>query len=507
MQKSRVGRIETEKMKASHLVKNQIRLNTHKAMTKPKRNRDKSDFSTVQNVFDRKTLSTLSKLETNGFLGKLGMCISTGKEANVYESFSADGGQRLAVKVYKTMVTNFKDRTDYIQGDFRFKRVGRQVRTNPHKITALWAEKEFRNLKRMKEAGILCPEAVKVKENILVMGMLGRSGRAFPRLRDVRLGPKEASNVYLECLFLLRKMFVKVDSVHGDFSEFNLLFDQERQQLFVIDVSQSVHSHHPLAFEFLKRDIYNVNLYFSKLGIPVFPLAEMFQFVVDREMGVEAKRRAVEKMMGNSLDNMELDPEKKKFEVFLGMNIPTNLYEMDLDRIAKEMDSKDLQRRFYSKMIGLTVQEEEGEGEGGECEMGGVEEIKEEVEEMGSLEKGGELELELENEESTLPPQVEEVEEGQIIETKKDDQEPSQAREVVSKLEELVLMDDVNKFGEVEGPREKERKVRGDALYGHLTKKERKQLVKEQKREKRKTKMPKKLKKKLTHKKTRGNKK
>merc|ERR1712113_43850 len=108
-------------------------------MTKSKRNRDKSDFSTIQNVFDRKTLSVLSKLEVNGFYSKLGMCISTGKEANVYESESIDGTQKLAVKVYKTMVTNFKDRADYIEGDFRLKKVGKQVRTNPHKITGLWA--------------------------------------------------------------------------------------------------------------------------------------------------------------------------------------------------------------------------------------------------------------------------------------------------------------------------------------------------------------------------------
>merc|ERR1712113_284365 len=170
------------------------------------------------------------------------------------------------------------------EGDFRFKKVGKQVRTNPHKSTGLWAEKELRNLRRMNEAGIACPEAIKVKGNVLIMSMLGQNGKAYPRLRDVKLSIEERSNVYLECLFLLRKMFIKVDCVHGDFSEFNLLYDKEKKQLYVIDVSQSVHSHHPLAFEFLKRDIYNVNFYFNKLGIPVFPLKDIFKFIVDKEM-------------------------------------------------------------------------------------------------------------------------------------------------------------------------------------------------------------------------------
>ena len=465
--KSRVGRVETETMKASHLVKNQIKLTSHKAMTKGKRNRDKSDFSTIQNVFDRKTLSTLSKLEVNGFYSKLGMCISTGKEANVYKSESVDGTKVLAVKVYKTMVTNFKDRADYIQGDFRFKRVGKQVRTNPHKMTNLWAEKEFRNLLRMKEVGIACPEAIKVKGNVLVMGMLGKQGQAYPRLRDVKLEIEERSNVYLECLFLMRKLFIKVDSVHGDFSEFNLLYDKENQKLFVIDVSQSVHSHHPLAFEFLKRDIYNINFYFNKLGIPVFPLGEIFQFIVDKKLSIDKKKTYIEKMIENSLEDMEKDPEKKDFEVFLGMNIPTNLYEMDLMAIEKELKTGDYKKHFYSKMIGL-----------GEIE---------EKEEIKKIEKEDDIQ-----------------ETKDEIEKTNDNEE---IKEINTKLDELILMDDQNKFGEIKQDKVKEKKKGGDAKYGHLSKKERKKLVKQEKREKRKTKMPKKMKKKLINKKTKGNKK
>ena len=37
----------------------------------------------------------------------------------------------------------------------------------------LWAEKEMRNLKRLQTAGIRCPEAFEVRENVLVMAFLG----------------------------------------------------------------------------------------------------------------------------------------------------------------------------------------------------------------------------------------------------------------------------------------------------------------------------------------------
>lgn len=519
MLKSKVGRIETGEMKASHLVKNQIKLTSNKAMSKTKRKRDKSDFSTIQNVFDRKTLSNMSKLEVNGFYSKLGMCISTGKEANVYESESVDGTRKLAVKIYKTMVTNFKDRTDYIQGDFRFKRISRQVRTNPHKITAIWAEKEFRNLRRMKEAGIACPEAIKVKGNVLVMSMLGVGDKAFPRLRDVKLEMAEVSNVYLECLFLMRKMFTKVDSVHGDFSEFNLLYDQAEQQLYVIDVSQSVHSHHPLAFEFLKRDIYNVNFYFNKLGIPIFPLGEIFKFIVDKEMTAGKKKVFIEQMIENALDDIEMDPEKKEFEVFLGVSIPTNLFDMDLDQIEEELRTGDYKKNFYSKMIGLGEAEaipetvdaavDEGPETAGEVPEEGPKSEEEAMEKNSLEELKGEI---VEPESGDAEEEKEEKSDDLEIKAEEEhleDEGESRSKKVKKlneKIEELVLMDERNKFGIVEPEIKREKKIVGDAMYGHLSKKERKKLVKEQKREKRKTKMPKKLKKKLTSKKLKGKK-
>ena len=205
-----MGRVETKKIQASHKVRNEIQKNVFKAFTKTKRRKDKKDRATIQNVFDQKTLTTLSRLQVNEHCGNLEVVISTGKEANVYLSRSPRTGKPLAVKVYKTMVTKFKDRAEYIEGDIRFRKVGKQVRTNPHKIVYLWAEKEYRNLKRMREVGIRCPEPLKLKDNILIMELLGREKVAFPRLRDVKIATGELSGIYLECLFLIRKMYQKV---------------------------------------------------------------------------------------------------------------------------------------------------------------------------------------------------------------------------------------------------------------------------------------------------------
>ena len=78
-------------------------------------------------------------------------CVSTGKEANVYHASTPDG-RSLAIKVFKTSIMVFKDRDRYVSGDYRFR--NGYGKNNPRKMVKTWAEKEMRNLIRMKTAGM-----------------------------------------------------------------------------------------------------------------------------------------------------------------------------------------------------------------------------------------------------------------------------------------------------------------------------------------------------------------
>lgn len=86
-----------------------------------------------------------------------------------------------AVKVYKTTKVEFRDREKYITGEWRFRRqldLGTNLSVfqglNTHNLTSvylgnknktikLWAEKEVRNLKRLKAASIPCPTPIFLK--------------------------------------------------------------------------------------------------------------------------------------------------------------------------------------------------------------------------------------------------------------------------------------------------------------------------------------------------------
>jgi RIO kinase 1 len=61
----------------------------------------------------------------------------------------------------------------------------------------------------------------------------------------------------------MRNMYQKAGLVHGDLSEYNMLY--QKGLLYFIDVSQSVEEDHPRALDFLRMDCKNVTDFFRKV--------------------------------------------------------------------------------------------------------------------------------------------------------------------------------------------------------------------------------------------------
>jgi RIO kinase 1 len=116
------------------------------------------------------------------------------------------------------------------------------------------------------------------------MEFIGADGKAAPRLKDADRGSEEWNEerwteLYLQVVRIVRTLYQRCRLVHGDLSEYNLLYFQG--EVYVIDVSQSVECDHPQALEFLKRDLANVNDFFGKHGVPVLPVKAWFDFVLE----------------------------------------------------------------------------------------------------------------------------------------------------------------------------------------------------------------------------------
>jgi len=213
----------------------------------------------IESVFDERTIINLNKLLVNGPLKNIEGIISAGKEANVYLAYDLKG-KEVAIKIYKIDSNTSKWMRKYIIGDPRFKKVPHNV----SKIIFLWAGKEFKNLKRAHKVGLNVPEPIFIKDNILIMEYIGFGAIPAPILKDIKY-PKDPSFLFEEISIFIKNLFQKAKLVHGDLSEFNILY--HNQKPVIIDISQAVSIHHPKAEFYLARDIKNIFNYFINLGV------------------------------------------------------------------------------------------------------------------------------------------------------------------------------------------------------------------------------------------------
>ncbi|KAF6161466.1 hypothetical protein GIB67_009345 [Kingdonia uniflora] len=313
---------------------------------------EKADRATVEQAIDPRTRMILFKMLNRGVFHDINGCISTGKEANVYHATNNDGSE-LAIKVYKTSILVFKDRDRYVQGDFRFRHG--YCKHNPRKMVKTWAEKEMRNLQRLKAAGIRCPTTIRLQHHVLVMEFIGKSGWAAPRLKDAALSQDKLREGYMEIIITMRTFYQKCKLVHGDLSEYNILYYEGH--LHIIDVSQSVDLDHPHALDFLREDCVHVSDFFRKHGVAVMTVRELFDFIVDSSIAEENVDNYLEEVQQKILargDEMSAE-DKIADSVFVQSYIPRTLeqvkhVERDIDRITSGQNTADI---YYQTITGL----------------------------------------------------------------------------------------------------------------------------------------------------------
>ena len=314
---------------------------------------DKSDRATSEQVMDPRTRMILFKMINKGLLMEINGCISTGKEANVYHAVT-EAGEHRAIKIYKTSILVFKDRDRYVSGEYRFRQG--YSKHNPRKMVKVWAEKELRNLKRLQQANIPCPEALLLKDHVLLMTFLGtKHGWAYPRLKDVTgLEKEDYERLYRQTVGYMRILFHRCRLVHADLSEFNMLYGNNT--LYIIDVSQSVEHDHPNNLEFLRMDIVNVTDFFRRKNVHCLPLRRLFDFVLDNGISTEIDKmdKYIEHLMTEA-DQIEVDEEDDEV-LFRNAYIPQRLEDVyDVERDINEIGKGGGKDLIYSRLLGNRV--------------------------------------------------------------------------------------------------------------------------------------------------------
>ena len=235
------------------------------------RNKRSEDYQVIEEVFDRSTLMTIYGFMNKGIIDEIHGVVSAGKEARVYWGKDTQG-KELAIKIYLTSSADFKKgMIPYIEGDPRFSHVRRDTRS----LIYVWAQKEFKNLRRAQEAKVNVPEPLAIQKNVLIMEFVGKNGTRAPLLRETTLN--DPKKVFRLLLTYLKRLYQKADLVHADLSEYNIMIWKGRPVIF--DVAQSVLTKHPMADRFLRRDLENLHKYFKRKDSDILSVDEMYKRV------------------------------------------------------------------------------------------------------------------------------------------------------------------------------------------------------------------------------------
>jgi len=214
--------------------------------------RDK--YKVEKSVFDQFTVRTLRKLESDGFFDiETLVPLYMGKESNIFIGYGMHGD--VVVKIYRLENCDFNKMYDYIKNDPRFM----NIRKNKRDIILNWVKREHRNLLKARKAKVRVPTIFLVKNNVLVMEMIGN-----PSMKIKDQIPSNPSTFYKQLINEIKKL-LNAGLVHADLSKFNILNYNEKPVL--IDFSQSTPKDSLRAREYFERDLRNINTFFKKIGV------------------------------------------------------------------------------------------------------------------------------------------------------------------------------------------------------------------------------------------------
>ncbi len=240
---------------------------------------------------DDTTLSTLSSLLSRGILTQVLGPVSTGKEAIVLRARSKEGD--CALKVYR-LAPSFRATKKYFSADPRYDNPKvSKMRGDRRSLVMEWARKEHHNLWAAQRIGLPVATPLFAEANVLAMGFLGKEGTPYPTLQRASGMIRDQGDNKIQLVWEKvhdgLSLMAKHGFVHGDLSPYNILYNEEEDSIFFIDISQSYISREGIQEEdFFKADVLNISGFFQRLGAQLEPL-QVYQSLV-QSFGTERDR-------------------------------------------------------------------------------------------------------------------------------------------------------------------------------------------------------------------------
>eukprot|EP00768_Dysnectes_brevis_P003643 gnl/Dysnectes_brevis/2590_a3126_1196.p1 GENE.gnl/Dysnectes_brevis/2590_a3126_1196~~gnl/Dysnectes_brevis/2590_a3126_1196.p1 ORF type:complete len:394 (-),score=115.13 gnl/Dysnectes_brevis/2590_a3126_1196:38-1219(-) len=193
----------------------------------------------------------LNVMLQRGVIVEIGSKVGVGKEADVYMAIDPEGNH-LVLKFHKLGRQSFKTaktKRDYLE---HRKNAGWLL------MSRLAALREFGFMQALHERGFPTPLPISVNRNCVAMAQA--PGRILSSYRTAPVGGMAVA----ERIHGLMVELLGYGVVHGDFNEFNILFDETDGKISVIDYPQMVPVESELAEMYFDRDVECIERFFER---------------------------------------------------------------------------------------------------------------------------------------------------------------------------------------------------------------------------------------------------
>lgn len=211
----------------------------------------------------------LQPLVEDGLVDDVIRQLMSGKEAMVF--VVRCGEEVRCAKVYKeASKRSFRQSVDYTEGrkvksSRRARAMEKGSKYGRKAQEEAWQSAEVDALYRLAAVGVRVPKPYNFHEGVLLMELVtDEHGNAAPRLNDVEFTAEDA-RVHHQTLLMQVVRMLCAGIVHGDLSEFNILFGSDGP--VIIDLPQAVDAagnNH--ASSMLERDVGNLTSYFGRFA-------------------------------------------------------------------------------------------------------------------------------------------------------------------------------------------------------------------------------------------------
>jgi RIO kinase 1 len=174
--------------------------------------------------------------------------------------------------VYRKSRSVRDERGRVVRGDRGWRGASKKTERARAAQVTNWITHEFATQRRLCEAGADVPYPLAQIGNAVLMDYIGDDEEAAPLLREVDLSEDEARPLF-DAILRNIELFLCCDRVHGDLSEYNILYWQGTAT--IIDFAQAVDPRYnpDEVYPLLARDIERVCRYFGRYGITAEPVA------------------------------------------------------------------------------------------------------------------------------------------------------------------------------------------------------------------------------------------